>query len=453
MGSLENRPGILGGIAICPTRLRKIYALLAMSFSFVWLASDGSTNLLQKLLTAVFLFLVFKNKELRREPVVLGSLLLIVFFSLEFAWHFFSIPEDIFAGRFPTKYISFFCFFILIAYGTVIWEKISPFLILVGAAVGLLAFLLFHSSIEEWQLSWQGARVDFGFRNAQHAGVFFGTGLLGISFLGHRLVRSSLRSARMLGVLGVLAFAALMIYGVVATQVRAVWMGLIMASFLIGMVYLFSADLKSLISWFKQLKHIVLTLLIIAFLSTVASALDIQDRMLHRVGQERISMQTVQEASQFEEKELKSSGIRIALWTASLRWIHERPLLGWGSNSVSQLIRADSRFNAQFKQSFGHLHNSKLEILVAVGIVGLCGIGGVFILLIKSVLSARRTKAMPKDAFLFALAFLVFWLTVNCFESYVNYSTGFYINTIVASFLYSFYIQRSSHSLNASSCL
>jgi len=444
MDPLENRSGVLGNIAICPTQLRKIYALLAMSFSFVWLASDGSTNLLQKLLTASFLFLVFKNKELRREPIVLGSLLLIAFFSLEFAWHFFSIPEDIFAGRFPTKYISFFCFFILIAYGTVIWEKISPFLILVGAAAGLLAFLIFHSSIEDWQLSWQGARVDFGFRNAQHAGIFFGTGLLGISFLGHRLIRAGLGSARTFGVLGVSAFAALMIYGVVVTQVRAVWVGLMMAFLTGALAYLFSVDLKSVVAWFKQLKHIVLACLIVAFLATLTSALDIQDRILHRVGQERISMQTVQEASRFEEKELKSSGIRIALWTASLRWIEERPLLGWGSNSVLQLIRADTRFNAQFKQSFGHLHNSKLEILVAVGIAGLCGIGAIFILLVKGVWYARRTEAMPEDAFLFASAFLVFWLTVNCFESYVNYPTGFYINTIVASFLYSFYLQRPS---------
>lgn len=421
---------------------KKVYALLAISFSLIWLGSNGNADLLQKFLTVSFLIFVFHDKKLRQDPVFLGSLLLIGFFCLEFIWHFLSVPEAIFASRFPTKYINFFCFFLLLAYGTVIWKRVSPFLIPIGAAVGLVIFLALYSSLEEWRLSWQGTRVEFGFRNAQHAGIFFGTGLLGISFLGHRILRANVGIARVLWALVVCAFTAVMIYGIIVTQVRAVWIALILA-FLTGItVYMFTTNIDSLIAWFKNIKHAVLVMLVISCLAVLGSTLEIQERIQQRIEQESISIQTVEEAARFEEKQVTSSGIRIALWAASLQWIEEKPLLGWGSHSVAQLIRLDSRFNAEFKHEFGHLHNSVLEILVAVGTIGLFSIGGVVVLLAISVLKTWRAGFMPKDVFLFAWAFLIFWVIVNCFESYINYSTGFYLNSIVAGFLYAFYLQR-----------
>jgi O-antigen ligase len=443
MNSLEVRSekGRKGDL-LTPDLLKKVYLLLAISFSFIWLVSNGSTDLLQKFLTVSFLISAFHDKKLRQDSVFLGSLLLIGFFCLEFIWHFLSVPAAIFANRFPIKYINFFCFFLLLAYGTVVWKRVSPFLILIGAAVGLVIFLALYSSLEEWRLSWQGARVEFGFRNAQHAGIFFGTGLLGISFLGHRILRANAGLARVLWVLVVCAFAGMMIYGIIVTQVRAVWIALILA-YLAGIVaYVFTTNVDSLIAWLKNIKHVALAMLVISGLLVLGSALDIQERIQQRIGQESISIQTVEEAARFEEKQVTSSGIRIALWAASLQWIEERPLLGWGSYSVAQLIRSDSRFNAEFKHEFGHLHNSALEILVAVGAIGLFSIGGVVVLLAISVLKARRAGFMPKDVFLFAWAFLIFWTIVNCFESYINYSTGFYLNSIVAGFLYAFYLQR-----------
>jgi O-antigen ligase len=423
--------------------LRKFYALLALSFSFLWLATDGSTALLQKLLIVSFLFLAFSDKKIRQDALFWGSLLLIAFFSLEFIWHALSLPEAIFANRFPSKYINFFCFFLLIAYGTVVWKRFSPFYILIGAAAGFLAFLILYSPINEWRLSWEGTRVGFGFRNAQHAGIFFGAGLLGISFFGPRIFKAYSGFTRLILALAVFAFAGLMIYGIIATQVRAVWIALILAFLAGGTAYLFTTTINSLLAWFRDVKHMGLVVLLISSVIALGSALSVQQRIQHRIGQENISIQTVQGAARFEGQRLTSSGIRVALWSASASWIETRPMLGWGSLSVERLIGLDSRFNSQFKQKFGHLHNSTLELLVAVGAIGLFSIGVLIMMLAIKILKARRVGAMPKDVFVFAWAFLVFWGIVNCFESYINYSSGFYLNSIIASFLYAFYLQCS----------
>ena len=49
---------------------------------------------------------------------------------------------------------------------------------------------------------------------------------------------------------------------------------------------------------------------------------------------------------------------------------------------------------------------------------------------------------MPTDAFLFSWAFFAFWVVANCFESYINYASGFYLTTIIAGFLYAFQLQQ-----------
>lgn len=423
--------------------LGKFYAVFALSFSFIWLATDGSTAFLQKILIISFLFLAFSDKRIRQDSLFWGSLLLIAFLSLEFIWHALSLPEAVFANRFPTKYINFFCFFLVIAYGAVTWRRFNPFLILVGAAVGLLIFLILYSPLDEWRLSWQGTRVGFGFRNAQHAGIFFGTGLLATSFFGYRILKTCSGFARLLGALAVFAFAGLMIYGIIATQVRAVWIALILAFLAGGTAYLFTTPISSLLAWFRDVKHMGVIVLLIASAIALGSALGIQQRIQQRIGQESISIQTVQGAASLDGEVSTSSSIRVALWAASLRWIDERPLLGWGRLSPERLIRSDSRFDSKFKQQFGHLHNSPLELLVSVGAIGLFSIGVLIMMLAIKILKARRIGTMPKDVFVFAWAFLVFWAIVNCFESYINYSSGFYLNSVVAGFLYAFYLQNT----------
>jgi O-antigen ligase len=444
MDSLELQPDerVKNGFSF-PLALKQGFVWLALSFSCFWLIMNGSTDFLQRFLIVAFLVLVVVNKGVRRDPLVLGSVLVIVFLTLQFLLHRATVPEVLFADRFPAKYLYFSCFFLVLAYATILWKRISPFLILIGSAVGLVAFLLIYSSGNEWGLSWQGGRVEFGFRNAQHAGIFFGTGLLGIVFFAHRVMRVSGALAKPLAVLGTFCFAALMVYGILVTQVRAVWLALILAMLTGLMLYLLTIDLRAVFGRLR-FKHLAWTVVAIAGLSFLSGGLQIHARVLQRIEQERINVQTVEEAARLEGKHSTSTGIRIALWAASVQWIEERPLLGWGNRTAENLIQADTRFDAKFKQEFGHLHNSFLELLVAMGTIGLFALGGLLTLFVARVVKAHQAGGMPRDVFLFAWTFLVFWAVVNCFESYINYATGFYVNSVIAGFLYAFCLQQSA---------
>lgn len=425
-----------------PDACKQGYAWLALCFPCIWLLTQGSADLLQQILILGFLMLAAFNKGVRRDPLVAASLLLIVFLVLQFLWHRATIPEALFADRFPTKYLYFSSFFLLIAYGTAVGRRVSPFLVLLGAAAGFVAFLPLHSSWEEWQLAWQGARAEFGFRNAQHAGIFFGTGLLAVAFFAHRMLRACAAPARPLAALAAFGFAAVMVYGIVVTQVRAVWLALILAALTGLALYLLTLDLRAVLARLRW-KQLASAVLLIAGLGLLGGLLQIHERVQQRIEQESVDIQTVEEAARLEGRHATSTGIRITLWAASLQWIEERPLLGWGNRTAENLIEADPRFDAKFKHQFGHVHNSLLELLVAVGAIGLLAFGGLLTLFVTRVIRARQAGALPTDVFVFAWTFFVFWAVVNFFESYVNYATGFYVNSVIAGFLYAFCLQAS----------
>jgi O-antigen ligase len=136
---------------------------------------------------------------------------------------------------------------------------------------------------------------------------------------------------------------------------------------------------------------------------------------------------------------LSSIGIRIHTWRKAVGWIQERPWTGWGPKSRKALY-ANSDLPPSIKKQFGHFHNSIIEITLAYGLVGLA----VF-MLIAGVVGYRawwawRRGLMPDDVFFFLGAFFIYWLIVNMFESYVIYTTGYYINALVGGAAYTFYL-------------
>ena len=423
--------------------LNKSFCLLALSFPLLWFLSDGGVDLLLKLIVLGFLFVFVTRKEVRQDGLVLLALSLIVFLAWEYVWHVYAIPPNLLGGNFPTKYVSFFCFFIPVAYGTVLWKRISPYVILLGAALGLLIFLVAYTPLTDWQRAWQGQRVGLGFRNAQHAGVFFGTGLLAVCFFGYRLLHAATGLKRVFAASFIFAFAAVMVYGAIITQVRAVWIALLLAFFTGLLAFLMTGSFHHILTWFKCRRRLTMVFLMLLGLGAMINILGVQDRIEKRILQENISVESVQEAIHFESEAMTSSGVRIALWTAATDWIENRPLLGWGMHSAEHLIGKDERVSPEFKQSFGHLHNSYLEAWVAIGAIGICWVSVVIAWIARSVICAWRRGAMPTDAFLFSWAFFVFWTTVNCFESYINYASGFYLTSTVTGFLYAFHLQQS----------
>lgn len=425
------------------------FGLLAFAFPLVWFVTDGSAKTISQALLLLFFVFFVQRPEIRKNALVIACLSFSLLLYIEYLWHHLTIPDHLFGGRPPSNYAYFFSFFPIIAYGTIVWKRINPFYLLVGALLGFVIFLVWHTPYTHWLLALKGERVDFGFRNAEHAGIFFATGLLCTFFFGFRV--SCLRSSalRFLALGGVVFFAVLMLFGVIATQTRAVWLGLLGGLLTASVLALMTGGLQPVLAWLRRPSHVIPLLLAAVAAAVLFDVLDVPQRIAARLAQEEIGVETIREAARFDERaQLSSSGARIAMWRAAPDWIVERPMLGWGVFSAKKLIKADDRFAPEFKEQFGHLHNSYIEALVAVGIVGLIAMFAIVGLIGRSVYVAWREGAMPWAVFLFSWAFLVFWGIVNFFESYINYKTGFYVNSVIFGFIYAFYVQRPA----AASC-
>ncbi len=100
-----------------------------------------------------------------------------------------------------------------------------------------------------------------------------------------------------------------------------------------------------------------------------------------------------------------SSGVRFHLYRYGWAKWRERPLLGWGPGASEPLIDAHE---IEALHRWNHLHNSYLEVLVRLGLVGLIILAiGVWYLL-RALRAARRAGTMAEDIHLYLVG--VLWL-------------------------------------------
>ncbi len=295
--------------------------------------------------------------------------------------------------------------------------------------VALVALLLtpwvVGGGFSEWALGASGQRIDFNIHNAQHTSMLFGTALMGLLVLAPRLFRS----ARPLPVAIPLWLAAVAICTMVVlfTQTRAVWLGLFLVAVFLAACGLYVAVRK------YGSKSWPLFLILAAFASAlVVLAARPGGIVAERLKYENETIDAVLDGN-IEDADYTSAGIRIHIWAEALPWIQERPLLGWGGKGRKLVIAESETFPRELKDSFGHLHNSYVDLQVNNGLLGtllLLALTGW--LLLASVKTWRRGE-LPGDLLLFFLCFMLYWLVINCFESYLFFSSGGYIFGLVCA--------------------
>ncbi len=421
-----------------------IYAGLSVLLPIFWLMLDhsGTINIL---LLVFFLFTVLKDliQKKTASPILTLCFTFLAFTLLTWLWHSNTVPADFFANKFPDKLLKFCLFFLIIAYSLKDKTSISPYALLITGGIGLTLHLIFNSPLTDWYDSLEGERLGFGFRNAQHTGVIFATALIAIiCFTPHGAKQLQGSYKRLfLSWIAALLFATMWI--LITIKVRAVWLGLIIACLTcvvsIGVLNLnlYRKPQQTLLKVVAS-KRAWLSILCIAMLSLVSYY-----TMNDRVATDNVSLTALEDATHFEYNHLSSSNIRIFSWTAAIDWIEKRPLLGWGYRSADNLIKLDPRFSDPDWEQFGHLHNSYLEAAVSVGMIGLGLMLSITVMLIYQLWRTWQKNLLPPNVTLFACAFFPFWLVVNCFESYINYFSGYFITTIVYAFLFLHTIQRS----------
>lgn len=166
-------------------------------------------------------------------------------------------------------------------------------------------------------------------------------------------VRTSHLAIKLIGA----ALVLLLFISTLLTQTR----GVIVPIILIGLA---GVTFKLLTSKIKLAGKVSIGLLIglSAFLTTITA---IEDRIDH----------TLSEMQRIQSGDLSSSiGLRIQMWSASIKLVSDKPLLGHGDLHESALAKLEAKGKVDeslFQYSPSHYHNQFLDFLVKQGAIGL----------------------------------------------------------------------------------
>ncbi len=296
------------------------------------------------------------------------------------------------------------------------------------AAVALL--LAPWLSGDGWAEIWRGLngqRVDFKLHNAEHAGLYFSVLGLGLLALLPRAFR--LRRGRGVALLIWIIALAGAITGIVITQTRSMWLGFTAALMLLGWLQGLRLSRHRLWRWISA---VLLSLAMVPLL-VVFARLDIVET---RSAAEESTVQSLL-SGRFGDIPFDSAGIRIHSWLEGLDWFAARPLLGWGGRGRNLVISESQWFTPEIKQTYRHLHNSYLDVAVNYGVVGLALLLLMWFWFVRIALQAARRGHLPTDLLHFFLCFMVLWAVVNFFESFVFYTSGIYVFSLIGGLILS----------------
>jgi len=423
-----------------------VFPLTAMSlllYALLWLPWFEGYRAAESVLAVLLLATLvrFWRPWFRDDPLVRLWLLFVGFLVLAQFWYAFSLPDsEAFAPsakatRHYTKPI------LILAVGIMALQYGRRFLLWFAAAAvtGLIVHLALQLETTQWERALSGRRVDFNFQNAQHTALVFGTLLLAsVCYLPRALTGPHSTAVRVLKGLVTTSLITLGAFGVIVTQTRGVWLGLFS-----GVIVALGA---LLLSTRRTRTSLIIGCTTVFLAAGALFALNIDERISNRFDRADIPehLEHLATDTAIEDIELDSSGVRIASWLATIDWIQQRPLLGWGADNAQDLIDRSPHFNDRFKERFSHLHNMHLEILLAHGLLGGALFYGMFIAVCVAAWRAYARGTMPADAALFGLAFTIFWAIANVFESYSIYISGQYLTTVGFGVIYAFHFSANN---------
>lgn len=391
-----------------------ILSFLFLSSYFLFFINNKVSFIFISAYLLVATFFLLKEKK-HINNILIICVVAIVYFYVNTYLNIKVIGDLDVRYKYTERYAAFFVF-PLIGYGFSLIsdpeKKISFTLI-----IGLFVYLVFYTNPSDWVDAFQGKRVDFGIINAQHsANVFLFSVLVSILLIKH--------DKNLFWYAATVIFALLCIAG----QVRAIWLGFVSTAIFLLINYLRNKIPKSLM--------VLIMISLAPILYCTYNYIDNKDA--DEIGRFSLASRDFKTLSEYlESKKVtpSSSVVRIVSWGKAYEWWLEKPFLGHGAGKVKALISDDIIFQKTFNNKFQHLHNTYLEVLVSYGIIG-------FLLYLLVVLSLIRkiyikySSCCDKSLFLLVGSYVTIWSVANFFESYILYSSGFYINSLLFGFLY-----------------
>ncbi|MBZ9573752.1 O-antigen ligase family protein [Halomonas coralii] len=302
------------------------------------------------------------------------------------------------------------------------------------ALIGYLMASFVLPGPDEWLRGLQGQRIGFGIRNNQHGSMLFGVALLGTVIFSRRFMAPEDRWIVWRIAVWSVVFA-ICTTAVAIGQTRAIWLALVVALPVAGIIMLLWAGYRGMGR--RLLKPVMAGLVAGLVLALVAGWL-FGGVLVERITTESSVIEQLM-AGNIQDVPYSSIGIRIHSWVAAFQWIAERPLVGWGGGGRSLVIEHTPWLPDVVKQHFGHLHNFFIEIWVAYGLLGVAAIAALAVWIGRATWLAWRGGAMPNDVALFGATFFVYWIIVNQFESYDSFWTGVYVHNLVVGGLVTHY--------------
>ena len=331
--------------------------------------------------------------------------------------------------RYSRYYLRLFLF--LVAGWWLGGNQVTVHIFLGLGALGLFMDILVNSQAKEWMGLFSGHRVDFAFRNAQHTAILFSIIFLGTLCFWKRFWDIKTRWLQPGAVFVWLAMVIVSFLIITGTQTRQV-----VPAFFLCLCATGVWGMRRAKGFRPQFRRFLLPCAIVGIaILVVVFVVDPFQGLQQRFAGERETILQVLQGDFNDIPPLESTGQRIYLWQLAAQKILESPLTGHGAATRYKLIQ-DSDIPEYIKDRYHHFHNGYLEMGVAFGLPGLCMLPVMLSVLGVRLIRARQKNVVPEDFMLFGLLSLIFFATVNLFESYVMYRSGYFFMCIIGGAIY-----------------
>jgi O-antigen ligase len=299
------------------------------------------------------------------------------------------------------------------------------YLIFLGLVLGLIKY----SSLADWTNMLELKRVTFGLHNSEHSALWFGSGLMLAVFQLSRRLQS--KNQILLKTLIESALLVLFLMVFIATQTRAAWLGVIAGLILTTLLLKFFRHLDNRINSNRYIFGGSLLILSIIFISALFYFSDgFRSNMIRDVKQSTLFVKG--------DDNVKASSMTIRLfeWRYALILIEDRPLLGYGPATRSELLKK-KEITDFIGVTFGHFHSSYLGLALGFGLAAtaffLLMLGSIYYLLVRK----WFTRKINEKIFILGTVWIAYFVVINFFESYVYYRTGYSSASLYIGILYS----------------
>jgi O-antigen ligase len=274
------------------------------------------------------------------------------------------------------------------------------------ALAGFLFRMILHYESGDLERFLAGARASFDM-SPNAFGLYCSVALLGLIlgfslFLSHqgRRYEPFLRGAIWLAATSVVAI------GLVFSQSRGAWLGIVLVLPVMVFVQAFFSG-KQGGSWRRTVAGVVLLsgLVVVGFLGFSA-----KDMAKNRAVQELDTLRSIL-SGQESHLAFDAYGMRYHWWRFGVgRWF-KRPWFGWGPGTVAHLFRhSENPLIRQHSRQFKDFHNSLLQILVQIGLVGLGFYVAFFCVILRAAWKGYRAGWLDLELYLITVGSLVLFI-------------------------------------------